>query len=134
MSFKALVCHEHSPKQSSEFDPKSLKKLIYCQALVNVNIAFWILQSDHSIQGCLIDNKGFLFRMLAADSELMISDLNPYRLFPQYWGLIQNESDALISAFSTIMIAAGLNVLESQLSLSMINYSYTSSMWLWLRG
>ena len=50
------------------------------------NIAFLILQSGHSIQGSLINNKGFLCRLLlAAGGELVISDLNPYRLFPQYW-------------------------------------------------
>ena len=39
-----------------------------------------------SIQGSLSNNKGFLFRLLlAAGRELIISDLSPYRLFPQYW-------------------------------------------------
>ena len=42
---------------------------------------------------------------------MIISDLNPYRLFLQYWLLIRNDPDALISAFPTIMIATGLNVL-----------------------
>ena len=37
--------------------------------------------------------------------------------------MIQNDPDALISAFPIIMIATGLNVLESLLSITMINYS-----------
>ena len=75
------------------------------------------------MQGSLINNKGFLFRLLtAAGRELIISYLNPYRLhvFPQYWRLIRNDPDALISAFPTIMIVTGLNVLESLLSITMI--------------
>ena len=56
---------------------------------------------------------------------MIISDINPYR-FPQYWRLIGNDPDALISAFPTIMIATGLNVPESLLLISMINYSSTS--------
>ena len=101
---------------------------------MNVNIAFCILQSDHSIQGSLINDKGFLFRLfLAAGAELIISDLNPDRLLPQYWRLIRNDLDALLSAFPTIMIATGLNVLEL-LSITMVDYSSTSSMWLWHSG
>ena len=69
-----------------------------------------------------MNSKEFLFRLLlAADIELIISDLNSYRLFVQYWLLIRNDPDALISAFPTIMIATGLNVRESLLSITMIN-------------
>ena len=57
---------------------------------------------------------------------LIISDLSPYRLLFQYWLLIRNDPDALISAFPTIMIAIGLNVSESLLSITMINYYSTS--------
>ena len=60
----------------------------------------------------------------------MISDLNPYRLFPQYWLLTRNDPDALISAFPVIMIATGLNVPESLLSIIMINYHSPSGKWL----
>ena len=68
------------------------------------------------MQGSLINNKGFLFGLLlAAGGELTISELNPYRLFPQYWRLIRNDPDALMSAFPTIMIVTGLNVLGSLL-------------------
>ena len=60
----------------------------------------------HSVQGSLINNKGFHFRLLlVTGGKSIISDLNPYRLFPQYWLLIRNDPDALISAFPTIMIA-----------------------------
>ena len=54
-----------------------------------------------------MNNKGFLFRLLllAPGRELIISDLNPCRLLPQYWLLIRNDPDALVSAFPTIMIA-----------------------------
>ena len=51
-----------------------------------------------------------LWLLLAAGGELVISDLNPYRLFPQNWRLIRNDPDALVSAFTTIMIVTGLNV------------------------
>ena len=51
---------------------------LHLQALVDVNTAFWIFQSDHSIQGSLINNKGFLLMLLlAAGAELIISDLDP---------------------------------------------------------
>ena len=87
------------------------------------------------MQGSLMNNKGFLFRLLfTAGGELVISDLNQYRLFPQFWLLIQNDPDALVSAFPIIMIATGLNVLESLLSITMINYTSASSMWLWHSG
>ena len=80
-------------------------------------------------------NKGFLLGLLlAAGGELIISDLNPPRFFPQYWRLIQNDPDALMFAFPTIMIAPGLNVLESLFSISTINYSRQASMWRWLSG
>ena len=72
--------------------------------------------------------------LLAAGGELIISDINPYKFFPQYWLLIRNDPDALIFDFPTIMIATGLNVLESLLSISMINYSIESSRWLWHSG
>ena len=61
----------------------------------------------------------------------MISDLDLHMLYPHYWLLIRNDSDALISAFPTINIATGLNVLESLLSNTIINYAFGSSMWLW---
>ena len=74
---------------------------------------------------------GFLFRLLlAAGGELIISDLNPYRFVPQYWRPIRNYPD-LIFDFPTIVIATDLNILESLLLSSMINYSSKSSMWLW---
>ena len=78
-----------------------------------------------------MNNRGFLFRLfLTAGRELIVSDLNPYRLFLQYWILIRNDPDALISALPTVMIATGLNVLESLLSITIIyNYS-TSGEWL----
>ena len=57
---------------------------------------------------------------MAVSRELIISDLDPYRLFPQYWLLIRNDPDALISAFPTTMIAIGLNVQESLLSITTI--------------
>ena len=62
---------------------------------------------------------------MADGGKLIISYLNPCRLFPQYWRLIRNDpdDDALISAFPTIMIATGLNVLELLLSITMINFS-----------
>ena len=56
------------------------------------------------------------------------------------WGLkfgviaIPNDTDALAFAFSTIMIATGLNVPELLLSIAVINYSTVSSMWMWLSG
>ena len=59
--------------------------------------------------------------LLAAGGELIISDLNPYRLFLHYWLLIRNDPNASISAFPTIMFATGLNVLESVLSITMID-------------
>ena len=65
-----------------------------------------------------------------AGGELIISDLNPYRLFSQYWLLIRTDPDALISDLPKIMIATGLNVLESLLSITMINYFSALSMWL----
>ena len=47
----------------------------------------------------------FLFTLLlAAGGDLIISDLNPPRFFPQYWRLIQNDAVALTFAFPTIMI------------------------------
>ena len=58
---------------------------------------------------------------MAAGGELITSDLDPYRLFAQYWLLIRNDPDALISAFPTVLIATGLNVLESLLSIITIN-------------
>ena len=67
---------------------------------------------------------------MAAGGELIISDLNPYRFFPHYWRLIRNDPDALIFDFPAVMIATGLDVLEWLLSISMINYSSESSMWL----
>ena len=82
----------------------------------------YLLQSDHSIQGSYINNTGFLSRLLlAADGELIISYLNPYRFFPQCWQLIRNHPDALSFDFSTIMTATGLNDLESLLSINVIN-------------
>ena len=87
------------------------------------------------MQGSFINNKEFLFRLLLAPGgELIISDLNPYRLFLQYWVLTRNDPDALISAFPTIMIATGLNILQSLLSITMINYYSTSGKWLWHSG
>ena len=52
--------------------------------------------------------------LLAAGRELIISDLSPYRFFPQYCRLIQNDPGALIFDFPTFMTATGLNVLESR--------------------
>ena len=50
------------------------------------------------------------------------------------WQLIRNDPDPLIFGFPTTMIATGLNVPESLLSISMINYSIKSSMWSWHSG
>ena len=58
--------------------------------------------------------------MLAAGGELIISDLDPPRFFTQYWKLIQNDPGALAFAFPAIMIATGLKVLESLLSITLI--------------
>ena len=56
----------------------------------------------------MIDNKRSLFRLLLpAGEELIISDLNLYRLFPQYWLLMRKDPDALIYAFPTVMIVTG---------------------------
>ena len=60
-----------------------------------------------------IDRKIWKILLLAAGGELIISDLNLYRFFLQYWRLIRNGPDALIFDFPTIMIATGLNVSES---------------------
>ena len=67
-----------------QFDPRSRKKLfvhyLYLRTLVNVNIAFSFLQSEHSVQVSLINNKRYLIRLLlAAGGELIISKLNQYR-------------------------------------------------------
>ena len=131
-----VVCSFGFSKTKFSLIPEVSRSLfvhsLHLQTLVNVNIAFWILQSAHAIQGSLINNKGFLFRLLlAAGGELIISDLNPYRLFPLHWWLIRNDLDALISAFPIIKTSTGLNVLELLLSITMINYSSTSSIWLW---
>ena len=64
---------------------------------------------------------------VTAGGELIISDLNPYRLFLQYWLLIQNDPEALIIVFPT-------NVLEPLLSITMINYYSTSGKCLWQSG
>ena len=49
---------------------------------------------------------------MEAGEEWIISDLNLYRLFPQYRRLIRNDPDGFISAFPTIMTATGPNVLD----------------------
>ena len=72
--------------------------------------------------------------LLAPGGELIISGLSPPRFFSQYWRPIQNDPDALIFAFPTIMIDTGLKVLESLLSISIRNYSSQSSMWRWRSG
>ena len=120
------------------FDPRSLKKLNCSQFtfMSSFQCKYCILNSsewhDHSIQGSLIDNKEFLFRLLlAAWGELIISDLNPYRLFLQYWLLIRNDPDALISAFPTITIAKRLGIVVID---HHDNYYSTSGKWLWHSG
>ena len=39
--------------------------------------------------------------LLAAGGELIVSDISPYRFFPQYWRLIRNDPDTLIFCFSS---------------------------------
>ena len=51
-----------------------------------------------------------------------MSDLSPYRFFPQYCRLIQNDPDVLIFYFPTVMTATGLNVLESLLSIDIVTW------------
>ena len=104
--------------------------IVYIYKLLSMSILHsQFFRVDHSTQDKSIKNKEFLFRLLlAADRELIISELNLYRLFPQYWLLIRNDPDALISAFPTIMIATGLIVLGSSLSIIIINYCLKACM------
>ena len=93
---------------------------LHWYAVVNANIAFWNLQCDRAIQGSLINNKEFLFRLLLAAGGVRV--ISALRLFLLYWLLIRNYPDALICSLPTIMIATGLNILESMFRITMINY------------
>ena len=91
-------------------------------------------RSGHSIQDSQINSKEFLSRQFfRVGRELTDSNLTLCSFFIQYWLLISRDPCALMFALPTIIIATGLNFLES-LSLIDIDLSKLSIYLVWYGG